>query len=159
MTEILSIPNDLFFDTADEFLAEGKSVRIRAMGYSMQPTFIHAKDGVELSPFDAVTLKRGDVVLFVRQSDKHICLHRIVRRDGDTLYIRGDHNLGAFEVAPVSAVKAIVTSGTMFCGRQFTLESRMWRIQTWIVLHTYPFRFCYLKLRHLAAKIYHKIFR
>ena len=117
----------------EDILKSGEAVYIKAVGRSMWPTFRHKVDFVEITPCDTSTLEVGDVVFFNR-GDQY-CLHRIIRRDGDKLVIRGDGNRhDAFEYARLSDVAGKVTGGTMRGGKQFVTTDEAWKRNTNFVL-------------------------
>lgn len=131
--DVKKIPNEIFFEQLMAEIADGESVRIRVTGRSMMPTFRDKVDDIVLSPFDKDALKVGDVVLFNRGDT--ICVHRIISRTGNRLVIRGDGNQHrAYEPCTVDDVMAIVTAGTMYGGRPFTVEDAKWKANTRLVL-------------------------
>lgn len=152
------VPNEIFFERVEELLDAGQRVRLTAKGYSMRPTLKHCVDEIELVKYDPATheLKRGDVVLFVR-ADGHKCVHRIVRRQGDVLYIRGDGNIGPFEIARTGDVIALIVAGTMFGGRQFTASDRLWIWQGRLVMAAYPVLYVYRRTRRFAGRVLRKL--
>lgn len=126
---IRKIPNELFFEHVLSMIGEGENVTIMVSGHSMTPTFVDAVDKIVISPFDADSLKVGDVVLFDRGDQ--LCVHRIIERNGDDLVIRGDGNsLTALEKVKVGAVKGLITGGTMKGGKPFTINDPSWTRQT-----------------------------
>ena len=130
---VKKIPNEIFFEQVMEEINSGESVRIRVTGRSMMPTFRDRKDEIVLSPFNKEELKVGDVVLFNRGDT--ICVHRIIARKGDKLIIRGDGNAHkAYEPCTVDDVMAIVTGGTMYGGKPFTVQDKKWKANTSMVL-------------------------
>lgn len=131
------IPNDIFFEHVMDLLGEGQSVTINVSGRSMSPTFRDRVDKLVISPFRPEDLKVGDVVLFDRGDA--ICVHRIIERNGDRLVIRGDGNSRkALERVKVSAVMGLITGGTMFGGREFSVEDDIWKRNTVRVLRYFP---------------------
>lgn len=116
-----------------EHISEGDSVRVTATGRSMMPTFRPDRDVLVLSPVTADELCVGDVVFFNRGGS--VCVHRIIRRDGDKLVIRGDGNPHrALEYARVSDVFARVSAGTMKGGHEFTVNDDRWKSNTAFVM-------------------------
>jgi signal peptidase I len=70
-------------------LERGQHVRLTAKGGSMRP-FLHNGDVVELEPLKSRPAK-GDVVLVQCEPDgERYVLHRLVRVEGEKLFIRGD---------------------------------------------------------------------
>lgn len=134
---IRKIPNEIFFAQVMELLEEGQNVTIQVSGRSMSPTFKDGVDKIVISPFKAEDLEKGDVVLFNRGDT--ICVHRIIRRKGDKLVIRGDGNsLKALEYARTKDVMGLITGGTMFGGIRFSVSDRKWKLNTRFVLTFAP---------------------
>ncbi len=68
-------------------VASGGSFLLTVTGGSMVPALLHERSQVELvAPGDT---QPGQIVL-VRRRDGSLVLHRVVRREGDTLTINGD---------------------------------------------------------------------
>ena len=83
----LILDTEAFLDTVCELLRQGQTdVVIPVAGGSMVP-FLHHGDTVCLNLLDSAP-KRGDVVLYRRESGRYI-LHRIyrMRRDGSVLMV------------------------------------------------------------------------
>jgi len=117
----------------EDLLEAGESITVTATGNSMRPTFRNKVDRICICPCDGSDLKVGDVVFFNR-GDQY-CVHRIIRIYGDNLVIRGDGNSHkAYEKARRSDVVGIVTSGTMYGGREFTVSDPIWTNNTRKVL-------------------------
>ncbi|MCQ2162684.1 MAG: S24/S26 family peptidase [Bacteroidales bacterium] len=102
----MSLPNEEFFSTVEELLAEGKSVSMKPKGNSMIPFIRSGRDTVVLSPLTR-EVQVGDIVLFVI-AGRHI-LHRVFSIDGDFLTIMGDGNIRGKEHCSRADVVAVVT--------------------------------------------------
>jgi signal peptidase I len=77
---------------ARDLLSSGRTVRMRAQGWSMRP-FLRDGDVVEIAPAPASALKRGDVAAFITPESNlpSITIHRFLRRDGaGQLHFQGD---------------------------------------------------------------------
>lgn len=96
------IPNEVFFAWVESEIAEGHSVRFRLKGQSMFPLLRNERDEVVLYPCSAEELRPMDVVLF-RYQGRHV-LHRILRREGERLFLRGDGSYVAREECTVADV-------------------------------------------------------
>lgn len=138
MSQKLVLSADDFFDIVLSSIEAGDKIRITVSGRSMSPTFKHGVDEIILAPFNPDTLAVGDVVLFDRGDQ--LCVHRIIRRDGDHLVIRGDGNgMKSLEYARVQDVKALVVGGMMYGKRhEFTLDDPVWQRNTRLVLKFFP---------------------
>lgn len=120
-----TIPNELFFASVEEMLAEGRSVEMTVKGFSMRPFLRNERDVVVLSPLGERTLRSGMVVLF-RYGGKHI-LHRLRRIEGARLLIEGDGNYRTREVARPEDVVAYVSEVRLEGGRRFRYDTPRWR--------------------------------
>ena len=148
---VRKIPNEIFFAQVMELLGEGQSVTIQVSGHSMSPTFKDGVDRIIISPFKAEELKKGDVVLFNRGDT--ICVHRIIKRKGDRLVIRGDGNsLKALEYARASDVMGLITGGTMYGGRKFTVSDKLWNCNTGFVLTFAPFLALWHRIKFIVCR-------
>ena len=103
------IPNELFFSRVEAEIAGGHPVKFRLKGWSMFPLLCDGRDEVVLYPCTEDELRPMDVVLF-RYNGRHV-LHRIIRREGARLYIRGDGSFVAREQCTVCR-----------CGREDTFR-------------------------------------
>ena len=100
------IPNQAYFARLQPYLDSGYTVRMRPKGYSMLPTINDRTDMVRLARKDSLRL--WDVVL-AEIEPGHYVLHRVMRIDGDTLILKGDHNR-TFEWARRNQVRATLTA-------------------------------------------------
>ena len=71
-----------------DLLAQGHAVQFRARGDSMHPV-IRENDLLHVEPVDRATIARGDVVLAL--ADRGLTAHRVVKRKGATIIMRGDN--------------------------------------------------------------------
>jgi hypothetical protein len=103
-------------------LERGQSVRLTTNGSSMLP-FIHDGETVELVP-PRSSLMRGDIVLAQSEEDRYV-LHRVVRIEGDGVYLRGDAQKHREGPLPRQAVlgRAVTTSRH---GRVRVLDRGVW---------------------------------
>ena len=119
------LSNDIFFAQVEELIADGKNVVMRVKGHSMRPFIRNERTKVQLSPCDAETLRKGDIILF-RYRGHHI-MHRIVARSGDRLTLAGDGNYRIVEHCAAGDVVAIVSAVIRPDGRKISCSSRYWR--------------------------------
>lgn len=119
------LSNDIFFAQVEELIADGENVIMRVKGHSMRPFIRNGRTNVRLSPCDARTLRKGDIILF-RYHGHHI-MHRIIVRDGDRLTLAGDGNYRKFEHCTLADVVAIVSTVIRPNGRTISCSSRCWR--------------------------------
>ncbi|MDY6989138.1 MAG: signal peptidase I [Thermodesulfobacteriota bacterium] len=69
---------------------KGGPLRFQATGFSMSP-FIRNGDVITLFPLTADTIRLGDVVAFVSPGTERLVIHRVIARNGHTLFITGDN--------------------------------------------------------------------
>lgn len=119
------LPNDLFFEAVIHRIQQGEQVSILVQGHSMRPFFENMRDKVVLTAADTQNLHRGQIVLFHYRDQQYI-LHRIVRRQGDQLFIRGD-GLRTHEIANIHQVVAVVQK-VIYPSRTISCRSFGWRV-------------------------------
>ena len=104
----LTIPNETLIPAVKAAIDEGHSVTLRVRGRSMRPFLEDNRDKAVLSPIRPDEVKRGDVVLAEVKPSFYV-LHRVARRDGDNLTLRGDGNPYLRETCRTTNVIAIAT--------------------------------------------------
>lgn len=124
------IPNEQFFLWVENEIAEGRSVRFRLKGDSMFPLLRNGLDDVILYPCKNEELQPMDVVLF-RYKGKHL-LHRIIKIDGNRLYMQGDGSIMAKEECLYSDVVGKLKEIVRPSGRIVSLKSCKWRFPSFI---------------------------
>lgn len=130
------LPNECFFAWVEEELSRTGSVRFRVKGVSMQPLLRNERDEVEVRPVDPATVKPGDILLF-HYRGRHV-LHRLMRRDGMTYYLRGDNAwseeccVGLDIVGRVETVFRCQGKGGHVCYRTVSPHSFPWRCFVWL---------------------------
>lgn len=107
-SDIIRVPNTLVFSEVERCLAEGKSVRLRAVGNSMLPFIVGGRDDVILRKPHVGHLLDGEIVLARLSSGEHI-LHRVYSSDEDSLVLMGDGNRRTREHCRASDVLGVVT--------------------------------------------------
>lgn len=120
------IPNELFFSRVEAEIAGGHPVKFRLKGWSMFPLLRDGRDEVVLYPCTEDELQPMDVVLF-RYNGRHV-LHRIIRREGARLYIRGDGSFVAREQCTVADVVGKVRFVIRPSGKVLSVSSWRWRL-------------------------------
>lgn len=128
MTTKKVIPNDIFFASVEEIIAEGGSVEMTVKGFSMRPFLRNERDVVVLAPLAGRQLCVGMVVLF-RYRGGYV-LHRVRRIEGENLTIEGDGNYRIQEMATTKDVVAMVESVKLSGGRVFGYNTPRWRWRT-----------------------------
>jgi hypothetical protein len=104
----IQIPNDILIPKIKEVLDRGATATLRVKGYSMRLFLENERDLVTLKKPVCSLLKPGDVVL-AEDKPRHYVLHRIIKREGDNLILKGDGNVYGIEKCTVSNVIGIVT--------------------------------------------------
>ena len=115
-------------------ISEGKHVTLTASGNSMNPFIVHMRDQITLKPWTDSDIRKGTVAL-VKDSRGHYLIHRIIRRDKDTVTLLGDGNVGLLETATLDNIIAIMSSVTRK-GKIYQAEGLAWRVYSglWMLL-------------------------
>ncbi|MBQ5692877.1 MAG: S24/S26 family peptidase, partial [Alistipes sp.] len=95
---ILVKDQSVIMEEISRLISEGKTVSITAKGYSMNPFIMHLRDQITLGPWKDEQITKGAVVL-AKDIKGRFIVHRIIRRDGDTIILMGDGNIGITETA------------------------------------------------------------
>ena len=93
---IIEVTNAAFIPHVRTLIKEGRTVRFRAMGWSMRPMIEHARDEVLLGGYTDTSPQLHDVVL-AEVDKEHYVLHRIMRIEGDRYTLQGDGNVCGVE--------------------------------------------------------------
>lgn len=123
-----TIPNEVFFASVEEVLAEGRSVEMTVKGFSMRPFVRNERDVVVLSPVGDMPLREGMVLLF-RYRGAHV-LHRLRRVEGERLTLEGDGNYRQSECVTPEAVVAYVSEVRLESGKKLQYNDLGWRRRT-----------------------------
>lgn len=125
--KVLVASNVEMLELLAELIGEGKVVRLKVQGTSMKPFLRDGLDTVELSKPTDKELTRGAIVLF-RYRDGFL-LHRIIRRKGNELIIRGDNiYLTEKEIVSTDQVVGIVRKIIYPGGRERSTSTPGWEI-------------------------------
>lgn len=144
------IPNDVFFAWVESEIAEGRSVRFRLKGQSMFPLLRNERDEVVLYPCNENELQPMDVVLF-RYQGRHV-LHRILRREGEWLFLQGDGSYVAKEQCTTADVVGKVHEIIRPSGKVIPVDAWQWRLagKLWRGLGIF---------RNPCLRVLHKLFK
>jgi signal peptidase I len=82
--------------------------RFRAEGFSMSP-FLKEGDIITIAPLRQSPVRRGDIVAFIHPNTEKPVVHRVVRKEGASLKIRGDNALNGDGFIPASSILGKVT--------------------------------------------------
>lgn len=130
-------------------LERGQRVRITVNGSSMLP-FVRDGDVVELQPIHSLP-RRGDIVL-LRCSEERYVMHRVVRQEGDALFIRGDAQLrceGPFASHDVLGRVSLSQRN----GRTRALDRGAWRLAGCLWVACAPYGLLLLRLTARLRRI------
>lgn len=98
--------NEAFFTWVAQQLEQGDQVWIPVQGKSMLP-FLRERDRVLLKRVEIADTAIGDMVL-ARWAQGYV-LHRVIRKDGNTLWLVGDNNLAQVEkIAAADLIARVV---------------------------------------------------
>lgn len=131
------LQNSIFLPQVSEFLKEGRSVTLRARGYSMRPFIEHDRDDLIFSY--AENIKVGDVVLAEIMPGHFVC-HRVEKINGDKVTLRGDGNIRGTESCTLGDVRGKLVQVVRF-GKTWNLDSsRFWKIYSRVWPSLLPIR-------------------
>lgn len=130
-------------------ISEGKSVTLTVKGNSMNPFIVHMRDRMTLGPWKDEDIKKGTVAL-VKDIRGNYLIHRIIKKDGHTVTLLGDGNVGFTETATTDNIIGIMHSIERK-NRTWTSESMIWRIYSWVWMALTP-------LRRYPLAIWRKLF-
>lgn len=131
--EHVVISTKVYFDAVKKDLRQGRSVIIPLKGVSMRPFVENLRDKALLVAVPPETLRVGDAVLAEIAPDRYV-LHRIIRREGDSLTLMGDGNVRGTESCRttdvVGRVEAFYRKGRqkpdLTSGLKWRLYSAVW---------------------------------
>lgn len=120
------VENEVLLPKVAEWIAAGHTVTLVVKGQSMNPFLRNARDRVTLAPFTSEALQPGVVVLARELGQERFVLHRIIRREGDSLTLQGDGNVKGTEQTTVDRVMGQVIE-VIRGKRHFDTQGRTWR--------------------------------
>ncbi len=119
-------------------ISEGKTVSLTVKGNSMNPFIVDLRDRITLGPWKDAEIRKGCVAL-VKDNRGNYLVHRIIKREGSTVTLLGDGNLGQLETATMDNVIGIMYSIERK-NRTWTRESLVWRFYSWVWMQLRPVR-------------------
>ncbi len=144
----MSIPEHT---TIVQELRKGNAVTYFTVGRSMFPLLTTRKTHVVIAPVSQ--LQKNDILLYLRKNGK-LVLHRCIRLDSETCYIRGDNT---YSLEPVSKEQILgVVTHIYRKGRQFPVSSRLYRAYVRIWNALYPLRLPAWKVRRAILSLFSK---
>ena len=130
--------NAVMMEEIKTLISEGKRVTITVKGNSMNPFFVHLRDQITLGPWKDQDIKKGTVAL-VKDTRNNYLIHRIIRRNKDTVTLIGDGNVGLKETAAVENIIGIMYSITRK-GRTYSSKGIIWKCYSWLWMLLLPVR-------------------
>ncbi len=130
-----------------EAFKDGKTATLTASGKSMVPLLHSREDTVILGPCEnPQELKRLDIPLYRRPDGKYV-LHRIVKVRKNSFDMCGD---GQSEIEKNVSKSCVVAKAVGFIrgGRRFSVDSRRYRIYSWLWCAVIPFRGIAFKINY-----------
>lgn len=151
MYTVKTIKSEDIFKTIREVLSRGSSVRITVTGDSMYPFLKPNIDSVVLCHKDLCEIKKGDIVLAIREDGDYI-LHRVFRTTQTQFYVVGDAQQDI--EGPFNPKQLIATVTSVYkANKHFFCSSLYWRLLSYLWLLLLPFRYLiinlYFKFRRL----------
>lgn len=125
----------------EKLLIEGNTVQLHPQGYSMYPMFMPGRDEAIIAPVgDSSKLKRGDVVLYRRDSGI-LVLHRICKVNKNGFYLVGDNQTEVEGPLRTEQIKGILRA-FIRKGKEISANNRMYRLASRAWLFLRPVRRC-----------------
>jgi len=138
MHKVKKVKTEDIMPVMKEILGQGGKVRIPVSGRSMLPFLHQDKDSVELSAANFSVIKRGDIVLIVRETGVYV-LHRVLRKYDGCFYINGDSQ--QWTEGPLQPEQLIAVATAVWRnGKHIECSSLFWRASGTIWLYIKPFR-------------------
>lgn len=94
---------------AIKLMEDGQAIQIKPIGYSMYPMFLPGRDSAVLTKADHRRLKRGDVVLY-RRDTGILVLHRIWKVTREGVFLIGDNQATIEGPLSIEQVRGILVS-------------------------------------------------
>lgn len=137
MFRTVEMPMQDLAELIREQISHGGTAVIMARGYSMMPMLHHERSSIWLKKPET-GLKCGDVILYRRPEGRYV-MHRIVKKQGADSFLCCGDNCCETEWVSGDHVLAVVSAFTRK-GQQHTVEELPYRIYTWGMLRSMPFR-------------------
>ena len=134
-------------------LEKGGRSSLLVTGISMYPILRHRRDTVELVKPER--LRRGDLVLYQRDSGQYI-LHRIITRPKDGAFICSGDNQWVAEQVRSQQVIALVDT-YLRDGKRICAHSLGCRLYVWVWVGLFPVRRPLLWLRRRLGRIRYQL--
>ena len=128
----------LMMEEIRKLISEGRTVSLTVKGNSMNPFLVSLRDQMTLGPWKDEDIRKGCVAL-VKDIRGNYLIHRIIARDGNTVTLIGDGNVGLNEKAATDEIIGIMYSMTRK-GKVWKADDRMWKLYSWFWMLILPVR-------------------
>lgn len=151
----LVLPNAVFLEEVRRQIQAGHSTTFRVRGWSMRPFLEHERDKVMLVSPKKKDVRVGSVILALCD-EGHYVLHRVVDMDADgncTLW--GDGNVCGREHCTPDNIIGVAKG--FYIGKKerfYDVDSRTWRLYSWLWMHTTPLRRLILAVHRRLMNIF-----
>lgn len=125
MSKTITIDKAVMMEEIRVLISEGKTVTITVKGNSMNPFMVHLRDQITLGPWKDEDIRKGTVAL-VRDIHGNHLIHRIIKREKNTVTLLGDGNIAQTEMATLDNVIGIMYS-IQRKGKVHTPHGLIWR--------------------------------
>lgn len=143
MCEVRSVKADRVFPAAIELMDNNIRVRITVTGRSMYPFLRENLDSVELKRTDYSEIKRGDIVLILRDNGMYV-LHRVLRKEREYFFMVGDAQ--QWIEGPLNPEQLIAKVTSVWRGNKcITCSTLSWRFLSQLWLCMLPLRYFIIK--------------
>lgn len=139
----MTVKSKEFFPVINEILANNQSARITIIGNSMYPFLREYHDSVELSSVDFKVVRKGDIVLVLRDSGEYV-LHRVIKKQEDSFYIAGDSQISIEGPIRPNQLLAKVKKVWRY-NKEIKCSGIVWRLISRLWLFCYPFRYVLIR--------------
>lgn len=147
--------NELLFSLLKEDLNNGNKAVFCVSGSSMYPFIVHNRDHVEIEHVEAMSLKKGDIILFSPLEEKYV-LHRITEITSKGFITTGDGNL--YRDGLVKAENIIGKVSKIYRNKlEIDCGKIRWKIAFRIWMFLFPVRrwiFALIKLKHRLGRLH-----
>lgn len=122
--------------TLEQRMAAGQLALIRTKGVSMQPLLYEGESHVIVAPAPD-DLAVGDLAL-AKLPDGRYLLHRVIGKDPDYYYTRGDNCYSEEAIPRKKVVGVAVEIGRR--GRRISMSGKIYRLYAAVWMESYPVR-------------------
>ena len=128
----------LMMEEIRRLISEGHTVTLTVKGNSMNPFLVHLRDQMTLGPWKDEDICKGCTAL-VKDIRGQYLIHRIIRRDNDSVTLIGDGNVGLYETAKMDEIIGIMYSITRK-GKVWKADGSIWKLYSWFWMALLPIR-------------------